>query len=151
MDVNKKRSHSERSDAMEVCKKQFKKRQAILDFLQNTTAHPSAEMVFNHLKPEIPDLSLGTVYRNIAMFKEEGTIQSIGVVNGLERYDFNTAPHTHFICTTCGQVLDLEGVDLPPATVTEAEAMVGGSITTYHLQFSGECADCKAHEHHTLN
>ena len=136
---------------MEQARKHSRKRDAILDCIRRTKCHPSAEWVYQQLKPEIPDLSLGTVYRNIAMFKEEGTIQSIGVVNGLERYDFNTAPHTHFICTTCGQVLDLEGVDLPPATVTEAEAMVGGSITTYHLQFSGECADCKAHEHHTLN
>jgi len=136
---------------MERARKHSRKRDAILDCIRQTKCHPSAEWVYQQLKPEIPDLSLGTVYRNIAMFKEEGTIQSIGVVNGLERYDCNTAPHTHFICTNCGQVLDLEGVDLPSATITEAETMVGGTIITYHLQFSGQCADCSKQKHSTLN
>ena len=128
---------------MERTRKHSRKRDAILDCISRTKCHPSAEWVYQQLKPEIPDLSLGTVYRNIAMFKEEGTIQSIGVVNGLERYDFNTAPHTHFICTACGSVLDLDGIDLPQAIVDAAEGMIGGSVATYHLQFSGHCADCR--------
>lgn len=136
---------------MERVRKHSRKRDAILDCIRQTKCHPSAEWVYQQLKPEIPDLSLGTVYRNIAMFKEEGTIQSIGVVNGLERYDYNTAPHTHFICTACGRVLDLDGVDLPAATIAEAEGMIGGTIATYHLQFSGQCADCDTHSHSTLN
>ena len=131
---------------MERTRKHSRKRDAILDCISRTKCHPSAEWVYQQLKPEIPDLSLGTVYRNIAMFKQEGTIQSIGVVNGLERYDHNTAPHTHFICTACGSVLDLDGIDLPHPIVEQAEAAVGGSIATYHLQFSGTCADCRTKE-----
>ena len=136
---------------MERTRKHSRKRDAILDCIRGTKCHPSAEWVYQQLKPEIPDLSLGTVYRNIAMFKEEGTIQSIGVVNGLERYDFVTAPHTHFICTTCGEVLDLDSVELPTEILTSAEAAIGGSINTYHLQFSGKCAACQKQEHNTIN
>jgi len=128
---------------MERIRKHSRKRDAILDCISRTKCHPSAEWVYQQLKPEIPDLSLGTVYRNIAMFKEEGTIQSIGVVNGLERYDYNTEPHTHFICTACGSVLDLDGIDLPHAIVEAAENKIGGAVATYHLQFSGHCADCR--------
>ena len=65
---------------MEGKRKHSRKRDAILDCMRNTTCHPTAEWVYQQLKPIYPDLSLGTVYRNLAMFKESGTIQSIGVV-----------------------------------------------------------------------
>ena len=87
---------------METSKKNFRKRTAILSFLRQTKDHPSAEMVFNHLKQEIPDLSLGTVYRNLSMFKAQGEIISLGTVNGVERFDGNVEPHVHFICSSCG-------------------------------------------------
>jgi len=136
---------------MERTRKHSRKRDAILDCIRRTKCHPSAEWVYQQLKPEIPDLSLGTVYRNISMFKDEGTIQSIGVVNGLERYDYNTAPHTHFICTSCASVLDLEGIDIPQSVIRQSEAAVGGEIATYHLQFSGTCAGCQKQEEKKLN
>ena len=127
---------------MEPTRKHSKKRDAILACICSTKSHPSAEWVYQQLKPQIPDLSLGTVYRNISMFKADGTIQSIGTVAGLERYDGNTDPHTHFICTGCGKVIDLDTVELPQATLKEAEDTAGGSIVSYQLQFFGNCADC---------
>ena len=69
------------------------KREAILECLRSTTCHPSAEWVYAQLKPRIPDLSLATVYRNLARFRAEGTVQVIGCVDGEERYDGNTALH----------------------------------------------------------
>lgn len=128
---------------MERTRKHSKKRDAILDCISRTKCHPTADWVYQQLKPQIPDLSLGTVYRNIAMFKEEGVIQSIGVVNGLERYDYNTVPHTHFICTSCHQVLDLEEITLPSEVIRQTEACFGGTIQSYQLQFSGQCAECR--------
>ena len=95
--------------------KQFRKRSAILSYLRQTDLHPSAEMVFNQLKPQYPDLSLGTVYRNLAMFKEQGQIMSVGTVNGVERFDGNTKPHVHFICTGCSGVSDLPQIEVPDA------------------------------------
>ena len=127
---------------METTRKHSKKRDAILNCICATKSHPSAEWVYQQLKPQIPDLSLGTVYRNIAMFKQDGTIQSIGTVLGLERYDGNTAPHTHFVCSACGKVVDLENVELPDNVLSQAEAGAGGKIASYQLQFFGHCADC---------
>ena len=69
------------------------KRDAILQCLRSTTCHPSAEWVYSQLKPKIPDLSLATVYRNLARFRAEGAVQVIGCVDGEDRYDGNTAPH----------------------------------------------------------
>ena len=96
---------------MEVQRKKSKKRQAILESLRSVTDHPTAEMIYNRLKPEYPDLSLGTVYRNLAMFKREGLITSAGVVDGLERCDFNVTPHAHFVCERGLAGID---VDLSP-------------------------------------
>ena len=77
---------------MSIARKHSRKRDAILECLRCTTSHPTAEWVYTQLKPTIPDLSLATVYRNLAMFKDEGTIDSVGVYNGLERFDFRTDP-----------------------------------------------------------
>ncbi|EJW92052.1 Ferric-uptake regulator, partial [gut metagenome] len=75
---------------MEPAAKQFKKRNAILQCLRQTHAHPSAEMVYDLLQQEHPDISLATVYRNLARFKSQGLIQSLGTVNGVERFDADT-------------------------------------------------------------
>jgi len=136
---------------MERARKHSRKRDAILDCIRGTKCHPTADWIYQQLKPEIPDLSLGTVYRNLSMFKDEGIIQSIGVVNGLERFDYNTEPHTHFICTHCHQVIDLEGIELPAETLGEAEARTGGAITGFQLQFSGQCGQCSKEKEQSLS
>ena len=122
--------------------KQFRKRNAILSYLKQTDVHPSAETVFAHLKPEIPDLSLGTVYRNLAMFKAQGSIISLGAVGGVERFDGNTAPHVHFICTSCGAVIDLPALPVPEALKDTAADQTGGRIDGCQLTFTGCCSAC---------
>ena len=122
--------------------KQFRKRNAILHYLQHTDTHPSAEMVYNHLKQEYPDISLGTVYRNLAMFKEKGQITSLGTVNGVERFDGNTMPHVHFVCTGCDGVSDLPQIDVPEVLNREVTAQTGGRIDLCQLTFVGQCNQC---------
>ena len=127
---------------METSTKQFRKRNAILDYLRQTDSHPSAEMVYNHLKSEYPDLSLGTVYRNLAMFKNQGTIISVGTVNGVERFDGNTAPHVHFVCNGCEAVVDLPKIAVPETLNREVSTQTGGQIEMCQLTFVGQCKDC---------
>ena len=122
--------------------KHFRKRDAILTCLRQTTVHPSAEWIFAQLKPEIPDLSLGTVYRNLSLFKEQGLISSLGTVSGVERFDGNTYPHVHYVCTDCGCVLDLNQVTIPPELCTEAEKSAGGHVDGCQLTFTGLCREC---------
>ncbi|MBQ8474613.1 MAG: transcriptional repressor [Clostridia bacterium] len=123
--------------------KRFRKRDAILACLCGTTTHPSAEWIFSQLKPEIPNLSLGTVYRNLTYFKDMGKIVSIGTVNGIERFDGNTAPHVHYICTCCGAVIDLHEIAVPKELETAAEMGSGGSVCSCQLTFKGICSNCK--------
>ena len=127
---------------METTTKQFRKRNAILSYLRSTDTHPSAEMVYTHLKQEYPDISLGTVYRNLAMFKDKGDIISVGTVNGVERFDGNTMPHVHFVCTGCEAVSDLPQIAVPEELNREVTAQTGGKIDMCQLTFTGRCNQC---------
>ena len=128
---------------METRTKHFRKRDAILTCLRSTETHPSAEWIYENVRPEIPDISLATVYRNLALFKEQGMISSLGTVKGIERFDANPAPHVHYICTSCG-----DGVDLPQTTVPEemnsaAAHASGGRVDCCQLTFTGICGNCR--------
>lgn len=127
---------------MEPSGKHFKKRTAILEYLRSTTAHPSAETVFTDLKQQIPDLSMGTVYRNLNLFRQQGLASVVATVRGVERFDANTSPHVHFICEGCDSVMDLMKMEVPEALKTEASACSGGRATTCQLSFTGLCEGC---------
>ena len=124
------------------CKKHFRKRDAILTCLRQTTVHPSAEWIFTQLKPEIPDLSMGTVYRNLALFRKQGLVSCIATVDGVERFDGNTKPHVHFICSDCNAVIDLHSLTTPQALGKEAEAAIGCQVASCQLSFTGVCENC---------
>lgn len=128
---------------MEQSRKHSHKRDAILACLRGTTSHPSAEWIYSQLKPAIPGLSLATVYRNLSLFKANGLICSVGVVNGLERFDGNIQPHAHFICRRCGCVQDLPELPIPHALCREAEAAAGCDVEECTLRFTGLCRICR--------
>ena len=127
---------------MESKCKQFRKRNAILSCLRSTCVHPSAETLHEMLQPEHPDISLATVYRNLALFKAQGLIQSLGTVGGIERFDGNTQPHVHFICTSCHAVTDLPQIAVPQELTEEAAAHTGARISACSLTFTGLCGHC---------
>ncbi len=131
---------------MESGTKQFRKRNAIYDSLCRSKAHPSAQMLFQELKQEIPDLSMGTVYRNLNLFRQQGLAVSVTTVGGEERFDGNTAPHVHFICSGCEAVLDLEEMDVPAALKDAASACCGGRVNSCQLSFTGLCSTCLNNE-----
>ena len=127
---------------MERAIRYSKKREAILNVICSTDCHPSAEWVYQQLKPSHPDLSLGTVYRNLVFFQQRGDIQSVGVVNGQERFDGNISRHSHFVCNCCGSVSDLHGINLD-ATLDEAVSRQYGFEVKHHeLTFYGTCKTC---------
>ena len=90
------------------------KREAIFKTIASTKSHPSAAWVYEQLKDEIPNLSLGTVYRNIALFKEQGRIITVASVNGEDRIDADVTDHAHFVCEECSGVFDLDSSELSP-------------------------------------
>ena len=122
--------------------KQFRKRNAILACLQGTTSHPSAEMVYEMLQKEHPDISLATVYRNLARFKSQGLVCSVATVRGVERFDAMTHPHVHFICSSCDAVIDLPQMEIPESLSAEAEEASGCRVRDCRLTFTGLCGKC---------
>lgn len=127
---------------MAVCSKHFRKRDAILDYLRQSKAHPSAETIYTDLKTQIPDLAMGTVYRNLTLFKQQGLATSVATVSGVERFDGNTEPHVHFICTDCNAVIDLHQMEVPDSLRSMAASCCGGQIDGCQLSFTGLCRNC---------
>jgi Fur family peroxide stress response transcriptional regulator len=126
--------------------KHFRKRDAILDYLRQSKAHPSAETIYTDLKPEIADLAMGTVYRNLTLFRQQGLVSTIATVSGVERFDANTDPHVHFICTDCDAVIDLDDMEIPSSLQTAANQCCGGRADICQLSFTGLCRECLNHE-----
>jgi Fur family peroxide stress response transcriptional regulator len=127
-------------------KKRSRKRDEILGLIRSTTSHPSARWVYEGLKTAFPRLSLGTVYRNIRAFQEEGELISVGVVRGEERFDGRVQPHPHFICVNCGKIIDIDGdmdkipgKPVTPGTTASPELYVDHRKTVFH----GLCGDCQ--------
>ena len=102
-----------------------------------------AEWIYQKLKPEYPNLSLGTVYRNLSEFKREGVIATVGVVDGLERFDGDTSAHSHLICCECGAVVDVNTAEVSDQLLAAAAAETGGEISGAQLTFSGVWRACR--------
>ena len=129
---------------MQTVRKNSKKRQALLEALCSSHEHPTAEMLYNQLKPDYPELSLGTVYRNLGVLVQEGLVKSVGHVNGQERYDAITYPHPHFVCRNCHGVIDLTLPDTVSGMYEEIGRQSGCEAEDYSLTINGLCAKCRA-------
>ena len=128
------------------------KREAIYAALSSTAAHPSAEWIYDTLKTDIPDLSLGTVYRNLSMFKQNGKIRSLGVFNGHERFDYDTSDHAHFVCERCFDIRDIQGGRelLDRGVYDYIGRQCGAVVTGHNLLFFGLCRNCADDKENTL-
>lgn len=120
-----------------------RKREALYNALCATTVHPTAEWLYAALRPEYPDLSLGTVYRNLKKFCAEGKARSVGVINGQEHFDANVSPHTHLICRSCGTVRDLFEINVSDEIAQQAADISGYQITGVSLRLMGLCPTCR--------
>lgn len=115
-------------------------RDRILEYLRSTKAHPSAETIYNALKPTMPTLSLKTVYTNLNFFEEHGQAIRVANVNGVERYDANCEDHVHFVCDECGAVIDIMDADIKKA---KKACQVGqAKIKSIQIVLHGTCENC---------
>ena len=119
-----------------------RKRQSILEAIHSTCTHPTAEWIYQTLKPQFPDLSLGTVYRNISSFKEQGLVVRVATVNGQERLDGNLSPHSHFICDQCGAVVDILEDLINASADRKVTEQYGVCVTSHEVLFHGLCSAC---------
>lgn len=119
-----------------------KSREAIVRFLMTRKDHPTADVIYKNVKEECPKISLGTVYRNLALLTNTGQIQKISCGDGQEHYDGNAATHPHFVCVDCQKVIDIE-MDNLDFLNTLASKDFEGKIESHQLVFYGKCELCK--------
>lgn len=125
--------------------KYSRQRESIKNFLISRYDHPTAETVYLNIKESFPNISLGTVYRNLNLLAEIGEIQKLSTGIGPDRFDGNPCPHYHFICNQCGSVLDLDVNGLEHINILAGQNF-DGEIEGHITYFYGKCPQCKSHE-----
>lgn len=128
-----------------MIKKKSKQRDALIEILSHTKSHPTAEQLFFELRKLIPNISLGTVYRNLAQLEEEKMITRLNVGGDKDHFDGNPLPHYHMACHICGSVSDVEMEPLVNLNDL-AEKACGGEILHHFVVFSGKCRICANNE-----
>lgn len=91
--------------------KYSKQREEILEYVKSVKTHPTAKMVYDNLKKTIPNLSLGTVYRDLSVLSESGKLQRIKIANEKDRFDGDLSSHFHAKCVKCGEIFDIDACD----------------------------------------
>ncbi len=118
-------------------------RVAICHLLVGNTEHPSAQQIYDQLRPEYPSLSLTTVYNTLDALVALGAIQNLGNdVSGTIRYDAETSPHANLICTSCNRIIDFHSPHVQALT-NEVNDQSGYQIAGARVLYYGLCAECQ--------
>lgn len=116
-----------------------KQRQIILDAVRSRCDHPTANEIFSQVSKKYPNISLGTVYRNLDILAELGEINKIKL-NDADRFDLTVVPHNHFYCTKCKRIFD---IDVPYSVKEDDRKIEGFYIESHQTIYSGICPDCQ--------
>lgn len=121
--------------------RETRQRKVVYETIKNTQSHPTADWIFERVRNTVPKISLGTVYRNLSVLKEEGLINEIYGNDRRAHYDATVTPHAHFICSDCGSILDVHSkIDLDWRSLKE---LVGCEVAAQRVEFLGVCAACQ--------
>jgi Fur family ferric uptake transcriptional regulator/Fur family peroxide stress response transcriptional regulator len=118
-----------------------RQRKIILEILRSTRIHPTAEWVYEQARKRLPEISLGTVYRNLHLLEAEGEIMELNCGGAFSRYDGKPLNHAHFKCQECDRVFDVTS----PFEFNEGQGPVeleGHMASSYQLVFYGMCRHC---------
>jgi Fe2+ or Zn2+ uptake regulation protein len=126
-----------------MIRRETRQREAILGILQHTDSHPTADWIYDEVRKVIPNISKGTVYRNLKILREDGKISELKLSCEVSRYEGNQENHYHFRCEKCGRVFDLD--EPVNREIDESVAKRTGFKVSYHqLEFRGICKECQA-------
>jgi len=121
--------------------KYSRQRESIKACLMARHDHPTADALYTLIREEYPNISLGTVYRNLNLLVELGEIQKLTCGDGADRFDADTSPHYHFVCKNCGKVSDLP-LD-PLVNINHlAQEHADGTVESHTIYFYGTCKEC---------
>lgn len=125
--------------------KYSKQRELVLNAVRQNYCHPTADFVYTYLRREHPNISLGTVYRNLNLLAECGLIHRVGMPGGSDRYDARMDEHYHMVCEKCGCVFDVE-LELLDGLDRRIEEDTGFCVKSHNLIISGICSCCRHDE-----
>ena len=123
--------------------KYSRQREAIKEFMMSRTDHPTADVVYMNVRKEFPNISLGTVYRNLTLLSDMGELVRLRRGDGVDHFDAITTPHYHFVCQKCGSVHDLN-LPVVESFNETASGQCDGQIEGHVAYFYGKCKDCLA-------
>ncbi len=116
-----------------------KQRDAVLDVLKACRDHPTADIIYSRVREKIPNISLGTVYRNLGQLCSEGMIIAIGIGEDRVHYDGNPLEHVHFYCKSCGGIFDFDY----DSGISNMLAQKGCEIHSCKIVYDGICENCR--------
>lgn len=131
---------------LQLATKNFsRQREAIITFLESRKDHPTADVIYTNLRETMPNISLGTVYRNLNQLAESGDILKLHGDDKFDHFDACTKPHGHFICTSCNAFLD---INTPSIETFLADTIHSNEhqINDVSMIFTGICSECKKKE-----
>ena len=121
-----------------------RQRRLILDLMQKSPRHLTADEIFAQARREMPNIARGTVYRNLKLMEKAGEIGRLEMPDGADRFDKTAAPHGHLYCDGCGDLQDIPVIGL----VREIEAAIGTEVRSYQLTIHYLCPACRQKEAH---
>ncbi len=122
-----------------------KQREVILEVLRSTKSHPTADWVYQEVRKKMPNVSLGTIYRNLKTLTEMGEALELSYGSTYSRFDGNPENHYHFVCENCGSVIDLD-IPVTDALEREVAEKTGHKAASHRLEFYGLCRDCQTND-----
>lgn len=125
-----------------MIRRDTEQRKAVLRVLRNNQSHPTADQIYDTVRKEIPNISKGTVYRNLQVLQEDGAISELNLNGTLSRYEEKQDKHYHFRCEQCGRIFDL---DVPVNIKIDkgVAERTGFKVFSHQMEFRGLCKDCQ--------
>jgi len=109
-----------------------------LEYLEKNRTHPTVDAIYEALKEKLPSISKTTIYNTLKSFLETGLISDLTISGHEVMYDAETKPHSHFLCKSCGTVLDVVDIKCPHVR----KEVDGNKVEEVHLYFKGLCKKC---------
>lgn len=127
--------------------KYSRQRESIKACLMGRKDHPTADALYTSIREQFPNISLGTVYRNLNLLVELGEIRKLSCGDGTDHFDYDTSPHYHYVCKKCGKIVDL-AMETDTGLEAASRECQKGTVEEHTVFFYGTCCDCLQEESH---
>lgn len=142
-----KNDHNTTKDDQNATKRFTKQRQAILETLKNTYVHPDANWIYKKVSKKLPNISLGTIYRNLNILAEESTIKELTIQPNVTRYEGNLEPHHHIVCFNCYKIEDISkdsDCEIDEKLKNKFAKKMKYADLSCEILITGLCPDCQS-------